>query len=36
MTVCCREGEMRTLFIAYLALIAAGLIYFIVVGVVHR
>jgi hypothetical protein len=36
MTVGCREAEMRAMFVTYLVVISLGLIYFIVLGVVHR
>jgi hypothetical protein len=35
-TASCREADMRALFLAYLAVIVAGLAYFIVIGLVHR
>ena len=31
-----KEVEVRAVFVAYLVVIAAGLVYFLVVGVVHR
>ena len=35
-TVGFKEAEMRTLFVAYLVVITVGLVYFIILGMVHR